>query len=41
MELAVHFAQPRPGHVSIDLGCADIGVAKQFLDNPQVGSVLQ
>ena len=41
MELLVDFAQTTAGDMSIDFGGADTGVAKQFLDDAQIGSVLQ
>jgi len=41
MVLSVHFAQSVPGHMSINLGRADIRVTKQLLNNSQVSAVLQ
>ena len=38
---AVDVPQARTGHVRVNLGGADAGVAEQFLDDPQVGAVLQ
>ena len=41
MKLAVDFPQALRADVGINFCCADVGVAEQFLDDPQVGSVLQ
>ena len=41
MELPVHFAQAAPGDVRVDLRCADIRVAEEFLDYAQIGAVFQ
>ena len=41
VEFAVDFAQARSVDVGIDFGGADVGVAEQFLDDPQVRPVFQ
>jgi hypothetical protein len=41
MESSVHFCESIAGDVGIDFGGADVGVSKQFLDNPQVSAVFQ
>ena len=41
MEPAVYLPQTRRSDVSIDFRRADVGVAEQFLNDPQVGPVLQ
>ena len=41
METFVDFKQTGAGHMGINLGGADAGVAEQFLDDPQVGAVLE
>ena len=37
----MHFFQPLPGHVRVNLGGGNVGVAEQFLNHPQVGAVLE
>jgi hypothetical protein len=37
----VYVPQSIAGHVSIDLGRADVGVPQQFLNDPQIGSMFQ
>ena len=41
MELVVELAEALPGHVGVDLGGGDVGVAEHALYRPQVGAVLQ
>ena len=41
MKPAVDFPQARRSDVRIDFRRADVGVAEQFLDDPQVSPVLQ
>src|ERR1043166_10044963 len=41
MELLMDFAQATAAHVSINFGGADAGVAEQFLDNAQIGPMLE
>ena len=41
MKLIVRFPQAVAGHMRINLGGTDGRMAKQFLDDPQVGAVLQ
>lgn len=41
VETAVDLAQTRHGDVRVNLGRADVAVAKQFLDYAQVGAVFQ
>ena len=41
MESAMDFPQPAVSDVSIDFGSADVGVTEQFLDDAQIGSMLQ
>src|ERR1043166_177697 len=41
VELAMDLAEAVAGDVGIDFGGADAGVAEQFLDNAQIGAVLQ
>jgi hypothetical protein len=36
-----HLHQVIPRHVGVDLGGADVGVAQQGLDHPQVGAAFQ
>ena len=37
----VDFAEAVAGNVGVDLGGADVGVAQQFLNNAQVGAMLE
>ena len=41
MKLPVHVTQTAAGHVRVNLRRADIRVAEEFLDDPQVGAVFQ
>ena len=41
MKLPVNFPQPVAGDVRVNFRRADAGVPQQFLDDPQVGSMLQ
>ncbi len=41
MKLFVNLLQPAAGDVGVDFGGADAGVAEQFLDHAQVGTVFQ
>tara|TARA_B100000579_G_C22205492_1_gene564860 strand:- start:132 stop:257 length:126 start_codon:yes stop_codon:yes gene_type:complete len=41
MELVVHLAQALAGEVGVDLRGADAGVAKEFLDDAEVGTEFQ
>ena len=41
MELVVHLAQAFPCNVGVDFGGADAGVAKEFLDDAEVGTAFQ
>ena len=41
MKPAVNFAEPVSGDVRVNLGGADAGVAHQFLNDSQVGTVFE
>ena len=41
MKLVVHLAQAFPCNVGVDLGGADAGVAKELLDDAEVGTAFQ
>jgi hypothetical protein len=41
MVLAVDFAEAAVGDVSINFGCADAGVAEEFLDDSEVRAVVE
>ena len=41
MKPAVDFAQAASGHMSVDFRRGDTGVAQQFLDDPEVGAMIE
>ena len=41
MKLSMHFPQPASCHVRINFRGADAGMAEQFLNDPQVGPIVQ
>ena len=41
MEFAMDLAQAVSGHVRINLGCADVRMAEQFLDDAEIGAVFE
>ena len=41
VEFAVDVAEAAAGYVGVDLGGADVGVAEEFLDDAEVGAMLE
>ena len=37
----MNISETIPGHVRVDFGCADVGVAEQFLDHAKIGAVFE
>ena len=41
MKFFVYFLQPVPRNMRVDLGCRDIRVPEQFLDDPKINAALE